>query len=50
MSIIDWLQPAINKIFIEPHLKIRLGLSTEKIKIHGCQTVSHDEPIHLQIL
>lgn len=38
------------KIFIEPHLKTRLGLSRYgKIRFHGCHAVRHDDHIHLQL-
>jgi hypothetical protein len=41
---------SISKIFIEPHLKQRWGLSSiDKIRFHGCQAVRHDDHIHLQI-
>lgn len=42
-------QPSIGKIFIEPHLKTRLNLNSEKIKFHGCQAVRHDDHIHIQL-
>lgn len=43
-------QPAVKKIFIEPHLKTRLGLQNiDKIQFHGCRAVRHDDHIHLQI-
>jgi hypothetical protein len=42
-------QPAIHKIFIEPHLKTRLGLTTLKIRFHGCRAVRHDDHIHVQL-
>jgi len=42
-------QAVIAKIFIEPHLKTRLQLTTEKIRFHGCQAVRHDDHIHVQI-
>jgi hypothetical protein len=41
--------PAIGKIFIEPHLKTRLGLTSNKIRFHGCQAVRHDDHIHVQL-
>jgi hypothetical protein len=41
--------PAVGKIFIEPHLKKRLNLSSEKIRFHGCQAVRHDDHIHVQL-
>lgn len=40
---------AIGKIFIEPHLKTRLGLTSSKIRFHGCQAVRHDDHIHTQL-
>jgi hypothetical protein len=40
---------AVEKIFIEPHLKKRLGLSSSKIHFHGCQAVRHDDHVHVQI-
>ncbi len=42
-------EPYIKKIFIEPHLKMRLRVSSEKIRFHGCQAVRHDDHIHVQI-
>lgn len=38
-----------SKIFIEPHLKNRMGLVDDKIRFHGCNAVRHDDHIHLQI-
>lgn len=42
-------QGATGKIFLEPHLKARMGLRSEKIRFHGCQAVRHDDHIHLQL-
>ncbi len=42
-------QPTIGKIFIEPHLKTRLNLPSDKIRFHGCQAVRHDDHIHVQL-
>lgn len=42
-------QQSIGKIFIEPHLKTRLSLTTDKIRFHGCQAVRHDDHIHIQL-
>lgn len=42
--------PATGKIFIEPHLKTRLGLSGyARIRFHGCPAVRHDDHLHLQL-
>ena len=39
-----------SKLFIEPHLKQRWGLSgNNNIRYHGCQAVRHDDHIHTQI-
>jgi len=43
-------QKNIGKVFIEPHLKTRLNLNSDKIKFHGCRAVRHDDHIHVQIL
>ena len=43
------IQSAIGKIFIEPHLKTRLNLTSDKIRFHGCQAVRHDDHIHIQL-
>ena len=50
-SLIDLFidKPSIEKIFIEPHLKTRLCLSSNKVRFHGCQAVRHDDHIHVQI-
>lgn len=42
-------QPQIGKVFIEPHLKSRLGLTNNKIRFHGCGAVRHDDHIHMQL-
>lgn len=42
--------PATQKIFIEPHLKGRLGLGRlNNIRYQGCQAVRHDDHIHVQV-
>jgi hypothetical protein len=43
------IQAKIGKIFIEPHLKTRLNLESNKIRFHGCQAVRHDDHIHVQL-
>lgn len=42
-------QEKIGKVFIEPHLKTRLELTSDKIRFHGCQAVRHDDHIHVQL-
>ena len=39
----------VGKLFIEPHLKSRLGLINNKVRFHGCQAVRHDDHIHFQL-
>lgn len=39
----------VGKIFIEPHLRARLGLTSSKVRFHGCQAVRHDDHIHVQL-
>lgn len=39
----------VSKLFIEPHLKKRLNLTSSKVRFHGCQAVRHDDHIHFQL-
>lgn len=39
----------IDKIFIEPHLKQRMNIQSDKIRFHGCHAVRHDDHIHVQM-
>jgi hypothetical protein len=41
--------PVIGKIFIEPHLKIRMHLTNDKIRFQGCHAVRHDDHVHIQL-
>lgn len=41
-------ESSISVVFIEPHLKQRLKLSSTKIRFHGCQAVRHDDHLHIQ--
>ena len=40
---------AIRRLFIEPHLKTRLKLKSEKIRFHGCRAIRHDDHLHVQL-
>jgi len=49
-----WINLLLNrrqtqKLFIEPHLKARMGLTHEKLRYQGCHSVRHDDHIHYQI-
>lgn len=39
----------VGKLFIEPHLKNRLQLTSAKVRFHGCQAGRHDDHIHFQL-
>ena len=40
--------PRVRRIFIEPHLKARLGLSRlGKVRFAGCRAARHDDHIHV---
>ncbi|WP_020536588.1 hypothetical protein [Lewinella cohaerens] len=40
----------IGKLFLEPHLKTRWGLSDYgQIRYHGCAAVRHDDHLHVQL-
>ena len=42
-------EASIGKVFIEPHLKTRLSLNSNKVRFHGCGAVRHDDHIHIQL-
>lgn len=42
-------QNEIGKLFIEPHLKNRMNLTSGKVRYHGCQAVRHDDHLHFQL-
>jgi len=40
--------PKVRRIFLEPHLKRRLGLGMDrKVRFAGCQAARHDDHIHV---
>ncbi len=40
----------VKKMFIEPHLKQRLGLmGYAKVRFQGCHSVRHDDHVHIQL-
>ncbi|GLO69075.1 hypothetical protein MACH17_05920 [Phaeobacter inhibens] len=42
-------EPRVQKVFIEPHLKDRMGTDFRKIRFQGCRAARHDDHIHVQI-
>lgn len=41
--------PAIAKIFLEPHLVRAVGVDHPKIRFQGCRAARHDDHIHVQL-
>jgi len=39
----------IDKVFLEPHLQEKLGLSFGPLRFQGCRAARHDDHIHLQL-
>lgn len=40
--------PAVRRIFLEPHLKTRLGFARDpKVRFAGCRAARHDDHIHV---
>jgi hypothetical protein len=39
----------IGKVFIEPHLKTRFGVTSAKVRFQGCAAARHDDHIHVQL-
>jgi hypothetical protein len=38
----------VGRMFIEPHLRTRLGISSRKVGYHGCYAVRHDDHLHIE--
>jgi hypothetical protein len=49
MTVFFITEKSIAKILIEPHLKVRFKLTSNKVRLHGCQAVRHDDHIHVQL-
>ena len=40
--------PRVRRIFVEPHLKTRLGFDgNAKVRFAGCQAARHDDHVHV---
>lgn len=39
----------IGTLYLEPHLKTRLRLTSKKIRLHACYSVRHDDHVHVQL-
>lgn len=48
---LEWLanDPRVRRVFVEPHLKERLAVASEKIVFQGCRAARHDDHIHFEI-
>ncbi|MBK4216535.1 hypothetical protein JJJ17_11415 [Paracoccus caeni] len=46
-----WLarDPRVSKVFLEPHLRDRLGVVSGKFRFQGCWAARHDDHIHFEI-
>ncbi|MCX7358676.1 MAG: hypothetical protein NT015_11145 [Alphaproteobacteria bacterium] len=52
--VLRWLahtgaERGIGKVFVEPHLAQRLGVSGDVIRFQGCRAARHDDHIHVQL-
>lgn len=53
-AMIDWLvndgeAPVVKKVLLEPHLKARLGIQSDKVRFQGCKAARHDDHVHIEI-
>ena len=50
-AMILWLKarPEVTRIFIEPHLADRLGVSGGKVRFQGCQAARPDDHLHVEV-
>ncbi|MEM7300444.1 MAG: hypothetical protein AAF468_05120 [Pseudomonadota bacterium] len=39
----------VDKLFVEPHLKHRFGITAPAIRFQGCRAARHDDHIHFQV-
>lgn len=39
----------VSKVFIEPHLKKRYKITSDKTRFQGCRAARHDDHIHIQL-
>lgn len=48
---LQWLghDDRVGKVFIEPHLKVKFGAESEKVRFQGCRAARHDDHIHVQL-
>lgn len=52
--VLRWLastgaERGVGKVFVEPHLAERLGVSGDVIRFQGCRAARHDDHIHVQL-
>lgn len=45
----DGARMGIGKVFVEPHIASRLGVSSGIIRFQGCNAARHDDHIHIQL-
>jgi hypothetical protein len=50
-AMILWLKarPEVTRIFLEPYLADRLGVSGGKLRFQGCQAARHDDHLHVEV-
>lgn len=41
--------PRVGKLFLEPPLAARLGVSGDRLRFQGCRAARHDDHIHIQL-
>jgi hypothetical protein len=39
----------VDRVFIEPYLAVRLGVTSDLLRFQGCRAARHDDHIHIQI-
>ncbi|MGD1879566.1 MAG: hypothetical protein ACFB13_18950 [Kiloniellaceae bacterium] len=39
----------VERILLEPHLKSRLGIASNRVRFQGCRAARHDDHIHIEI-
>ncbi len=45
----DGVRLGINRMYLEPHLKTRFGLTSAAFRFQGCRAARHDDHVHVEV-
>ncbi len=41
---------AVRRLFVEPHIRLRLGIADARVRFQGCAAARHDDHIHVEFV